>query len=189
MKILSLTLLLLCSACIAQTPRQEVSAQPTPTAGAAVLYARDGTPVWNAGTSGPNQRNGPAGEATNQDGSRMYLLDLYQKAIDEREALSLEIKSMGATLERAQIELGAAQQAQATQAQQITSLQNELEQARSQNFELAARLVTAQIRRLEAEKMLLETKIEAARLGSSSTDQSLDTVGTVGASSAKKEPR
>lgn len=189
MKSWSLTVLLLCSACHSPTPREDVRAQPTPTAGAAVLYARDGTPVWNAGTSNTNQRNGPAGEATNQDGSRMYLLDLYQKAIDEREALSLEIKSMGATLERAQIELGAAQQAQAMQTQQITNLQAELEQARSQNFELAARLVTAQIRRLEAEKLLLETKIEAARLGSSATDQGLGSVGTVGASSAKQAPR
>jgi hypothetical protein len=162
MKSLAPILLLLCTACVTRAPRQEVPAS-MPSAGAPVLYGRDGTPVWNAGTGETLTRNGPAGEAKSAEGSRVYMLELYQRVIDEKEKLQLEVQSLQASLDRSQADLHAAQNKHAEASKEVSRLQAELEQSRAESLELAGRLVTAQIRRLEAEKLLLEHRIEAAR--------------------------
>lgn len=163
MKCLTLVLLFVSTSCVTRAPKQDVSA-PTPAAGAPVLYGRDGTPVWNAGTGETLTRQGPAGEAGSPDGSRVYMLELYQRVIDEKEKLHLEVQGLQAALERSQAELQAAQQKNTDCSNEAARLQSELEKSRAESLELAGRLVTAQIRRLEAEKLLLEHRIEAARV-------------------------
>lgn len=167
MKCLPLACVFFATACVTHAPKQEQSSQ-LPAAGAPVLYGRDGTPVWNAGTGSTLTRNNPSGEATNAEGSRVYLLELYQQAIDEKEQLGLEVKSLNATLERVQADLHSEKDKNSACTAEAASLRAELERARAENLELAGRLVTAQIRRLESEKLLLEHKIEAARLATAS---------------------
>lgn len=163
MKSLAPILLLFCTACVTRAHRQEVPANMPP-AGAPVLYGRDGTPVWNAGTGETLTRNGPAGDAKSAEGSRVYMLELYQNVIDEKEKLQLEVQSLQASLERTQADLETARNKNTEASNEITRLQAELEKSRAESLELAGRLVTAQIRRLEAEKLLLEHRIEAARI-------------------------
>jgi outer membrane murein-binding lipoprotein Lpp len=162
MKSLPLFLSLLVASCVSRAPKQEVSAQAQPV-GTPVLYGRDGAPVWTSEAGGTQIRKGPTGEAI-ADGSRVYLLELYQQVIDEKERLGIEVKSLTASLERLQADLKSNTEKLEQSSAENARLQGELERSRLENLELAGRLVTAQIRRLEAEKLLLEYKIEAARL-------------------------
>lgn len=143
------------------------------------LYARDGSVVQ--GPQAAREGAKSAGEAAlgsadprhdigARDGSRMYLLELYQKSVEEREALTREVKS----LQQALTEVGDAQakveKERDAATAQIARLQTELEKARTDNQDLAGRLLTAQIRRLEAEKLLLETRIAALQRDATEQD-------------------
>ena len=128
------------------------------------LYGRDGSPVavQRGGTVDPERRS--THELDSADGSRMYILELYQQAIDEKESLQIEVDALSAALDRANDALE-------QDALRISELQKISEELRAQvatleteGDDLAARLTTAQIRRLEAEKMLLEAKLEWRRL-------------------------
>ena len=128
----------------------------------AVLWARDGSPVDDGrgpvedahampeptttpGPSAPNAR-----DVKSEDG-RLYLLELYQSAVDERDDLILEVgrqeeiildlRSLHATLETEFSEMQA----------RLQTLEQEKMAAEEQSFELANRLTTAQIGRLQAE--------------------------------------
>ena len=94
----------------------------------------------------------------------MYILELYQQAIDEKEALKIEVQALSAALDKANdaIELGATRRAEL---QKLTEgLRSDVTRLETEGDNLASRLTTAQIRRLEAEKLLLEAKIEWSRL-------------------------
>jgi hypothetical protein len=136
----------------AAAARAEPAPEPT-------LYARDGTPV-GAGAAGTAE----AAHALRDDGgSRMYLLELYQEAVDRREALELELAALNGELARSR-DLAAARDEQlAAAAREREALVAERDRLAAENDDLAARLVTAQIRRLEAEKLLLEAKLEWLR--------------------------
>ena len=137
---------------------------PVPDAGGPqVLYARDGSVVQGASPASPT-RNGPAAERLPQEGSRTFMLELYQKAIDEKEALALEIRNLEATLEKSRSELAAALKEKDELQKKHDALEAERARLQEESFDLSGRLVTAQIRRLEAEKILLESKIEWQRL-------------------------
>lgn len=133
-----------------------------------VLYARDGSAVSQDPPSSVATSTAPVHDVSAQGGSRMYLLDLYQKAMDEKDALALEVKSSNAALERAQSALSAAEKKRDVLARKSQDLEAELQRAQADNQDLAARLTTAQIRRLEAEKLLLEAKLEAMHAQESS---------------------
>lgn len=141
----------------------DLPAGPTPDAGSAraVLYARDGSVV---GANASALQNGPAAERTPQEGTRTYMLELYQKAIDEKEGLALEVKNLAATLDKSRGELAASIAARDELDKKYAALEAERARLQEENFDLAGRLVTAQIRRLESEKLLLESKIEWQRL-------------------------
>lgn len=127
-----------------------------------VLYARDGSPVGQA----------PAGVATATEplprglheeppGSRIQLLDLYQEAIDNRDELLLELEL------RDQLQMQSNARVKELEAQ-LEARQKSLDEALAkqeeltlQNFELADRLATATVLRLEAEKKYLESAIAA----------------------------
>ena len=94
----------------------------------------------------------------------MYILELYQQAIDNKEALEVEVEALTAALDKANDII---QQSH----NRLTEVQKLLEDERGKaaqlakdGEELSSRLTTAQIRRLEAEKLLLEAKLEWNRL-------------------------
>ena len=126
--------------------------------GGSKLYARDGSVVAGAETSQEGATAAPR-ELAPSEGGRMYILELYQKAIDERDALEIEVRSLQSELERAkQGLLGSDRDLTSLQAR-IAQLESENKRLLEENLDLAARLTTAQIRRLQCEKILLETRI------------------------------
>ncbi len=93
-------------------------------------------------------------------GSRMVLLELYQQSVEEREGLALQVEAQDAALEMAERRyLDMAQRLSDLEASygQLFAEKTAVEQEAQA---LAARLTTAQIRRLEAEKVWLQTAIE-----------------------------
>jgi len=138
------------------------SASPNVNPGAGTLYARDGS-VVNAGTQPVRPDQEPRRELGAQEGSRVYLLELYQKAMDEKNALALEVESLHATLDDER-------NAATTSTSEVDKLKADLadvtkerDALRAQALDLAARVTSAQIARLEAEKSLLQLQIDAAQ--------------------------
>jgi len=95
-------------------------------------------------------------------GGRMYLLELYQQALEHSEALEREVAGLTTTLDETYRELDALQDEVRRANARTEQLDADVNQLSQENLDLGARLATAQIRRLEAEKMLLEAKIEWA---------------------------
>jgi hypothetical protein len=129
------------------------------------LYARDGSVVSSPepAPGAADGANGPTAaprDLAPSEGGRMYILELYQKAIDERDALELEVRSLEGDRERVRQSLAASEQENAAQRAKLDQLAAENQRLVQENLELAARLTTAQIRRLQAEKILLEARIE-----------------------------
>jgi len=131
--------------------------------GAAVMYARDGTPV--PPPSGPVATTGkPIRDlADPSEGSRPYMLELYQSVIEQNEELVAEVESLTAALRAEREERQAVDAGRDGLEQEVRALEQRLEELGLQNLDLARRLTTAQIRRLEAEKLLLETTIAAEK--------------------------
>lgn len=127
--------------------------QPDP-----VLYGRDGRPVGSS--SGNTTRVGaPVHAVEGGEGSRMYLLELYQQAIDEKESLLREVEALNAAQARAQADLERANAETTALRGENGELKAEIERLTSRTLELSSRLTTAQIGRLRSEKLLLEAKI------------------------------
>ncbi|MBM3986370.1 MAG: hypothetical protein FJ294_00240 [Planctomycetes bacterium] len=147
------------------------------------LYARDGSVIGaDAGSSPETPTATQHGVADRQlgpsEGGRMYILELYQKAIDERDALEIEVRSVQSELERARAAAAKAENEQMGNAGRISALEEENRRLLAENVELAARLTTAQIRRLQAEKLLLEARIAELSVGSVTNEASASTVAT-----------
>ncbi len=129
-----------------------------------VLYP-GGEGVHDAPTPGFSVEGQPGNhDVQPTETGRMHLLELYQGAIDEREALELELAGVQGALDRAYAELDSKNLELEQRAGVQSQLEAERDALQAQNAELAGRLATAQIRRLEAEKMLLEAKIEMAQM-------------------------
>ncbi len=128
----------------------------------APLFARDGSPVSPQQPGVVIETGQPVGHPLEEaGGSRLVLLDLYQIAVDERDEMALELDALNhaMTAERARyVELERRFEELDTS---VTSMRSEKEQLEVQNLDLASRLTTAQIRRLEAEKLLLEATLQA----------------------------
>jgi len=188
-RILSLIVLALAlAACgAANRTRTDLPAGPVPDAGGpAVLYARDGSVVQAGGQAGA-PGNGPAATRLPQEGSRTFMLELYQRAIDEKEALALEIKNLEATLAKSRSELAAALKQREALEREHAALESERARLQEENFDLAGRLVTAQVRRLESEKILLESKIEWQRLEERNAPEKAKTVVEKAEKTEKKD--
>lgn len=100
------------------------------------------------------------GVANPAGGSRSNLLDLYTEAVEAREELTARNEDLSLALEMAETRA-------ADLADQLTQLQIDFDElgkqkqaATQDNFDLAARLATAQVARLEAERALLEATLE-----------------------------
>jgi len=137
---------------IGQTGR---SAKPT----ADPIYAWDGG-VVDAPKPGSVREGAPNHDVQPTEGGRMYILELYQEAIDDRDALQLEVTALNASLEQAQLAIDDYIKRLARAETIADSMTTERDRLRQENADLASRVVTAQIRRLEAEKLLLESKLE-----------------------------
>ncbi|MBM3991039.1 MAG: hypothetical protein FJ298_08525 [Planctomycetes bacterium] len=151
--------------------------------GQSQLYARDGSVIGaDAGSPEGAPRATQPGVADRQlgpsEGGRMYILELYQKAIDERDALELEVRSVQAELERARAAAAKAENEQSGSAGRIGALEEENRRLLAENIELSARLTTAQIRRLQAEKLLLEARIAELSVGSVANEAPATNVAT-----------
>ncbi len=90
---------------------------------------------------------------------RMHIIELYQSVLDERDQLQSEVAALQAALETSQAELGAQREDGLTQGTRIEALEQAKSTLMQENKDLAGRLAKAQLRRLEAEKLLLETQI------------------------------
>ena len=126
-----------------------------------VLYARDGRPVeaGDPGDGDGEQQPLSARELAGNQGGRMYILELYQNVIEERDQLSLEVEALAGEIERARAALAAADQRIAELEAALGAANAENQRQRAENVDLAGRLATAQIRRLQAEKILLELRL------------------------------
>ena len=94
---------------------------------------------------------------------RMHILELYQDVLDERDALRMEVEALTAALERAQSNLKGTNESSVELEARLAAYEEGNRALREENREMAARLTTAQIRRLESEKLLLETRIAMHR--------------------------
>ena len=125
------------------------------------LYARDGTLV--AGPADGGEPNGSQSRELGEGSGRMVLLELYQNVIEERDALSLEVSALRAELEKVRSTQKSAEAEALSQVSRVEALEAERAKLAAETLEMAGRLTTAQIRRLQAEKLLLEHKLEAQR--------------------------
>ncbi len=90
---------------------------------------------------------------------RNHIIELYQAVLDERDQLITEVTALQTALGSSQTQLEAARSGMAERDTRISALEEGSRSLTEENNTLAARLTTAQIRRLEAEKLLLETQI------------------------------
>ena len=97
------------------------------------------------------------------ESGRLYILELYQDVLEQRDALELEVSTLLTDFEAAQARIAELESTTMTDGGRLTLLEQENAELRAENTDLAARLTTAQIRRLEAEKLLLETRIAWTR--------------------------
>jgi hypothetical protein len=158
--------LLLLAACAATSEGAAVvPAAPRAGPGAAeeaVLYARDGSVVSPSGGERPDG-GAPIHGAEPRGESRLQMLDLYQRVVGEKDAMAKELRELDQVVRESRAAQEGLARERDEQRARITALEAELAKADQDRYELAARLTTAQIRRLEAEKLLLETRLALAR--------------------------
>lgn len=129
------------------------------------LYEADRGAVAAQPPGGVERLGAPARELDTSGGGRLYLLEMYQQALDERDALEMEAAGLTSRLEQLQQRVASLEEERAKERERSREFERAVEELRAENQDLAARLVTAQIRRLEAEKMLIEVRIEQERGG------------------------
>lgn len=165
-RVLTLILCVL-PACVAPAVEQQVS-DGLPVAktaaaplGESLLYGRDGKPVLGSQRGAARIEDEPRRDIGESEGGRASLLELYTTAVAERNALAEEVANLKATLgqERRALEEGANERALLRG--ELTKLTRERDASMAEAQDLAARLTTAQIARLEAQKALLEMQIDA----------------------------
>lgn len=174
-----LGLSLLMTACVTAPPTG--SAPVTPGAGwetglgqsGAVLYGRDGSPVGSAGgpQAGQARVQGPKVTETGDmphrpaeaGGTRPVLLELFQEAVAERDNLSLELEMTRVALRETEDRLMGMEDQLMDEMQASQAAKVSLDKAEEQTYEMGRRLAVAQMRRLEAEKLLLEKTLAERR--------------------------
>ena len=129
-----------------------------------VLYARDGSVVGEQapGTIAVSEHPGQA--VANPDGSRWTLLEPYQDTLTQNEGLQLEVAALNEALERANAREEELKRQLAEVNRELTDKAVRIAKLKDHNVELASRLTTAQIRRLQSEKLLLEAKLDWKRI-------------------------
>ena len=146
------------------TPEQPPLAwtsQPVPQAR---LIARDGSIVspQQPGTVAITPR--PGQDSMQEEGSKWTLLEQYQAAVSAREELEFEVTALGVALDQSEAETARLSQVVQQLQTQLAAQEQTIAGLKDESLELAARLTTAQVRRLQSEKLLLEGKLEWARV-------------------------
>jgi hypothetical protein len=159
----AVALALVAGACtnLGTAPSYKFTPSDAATQGPTQLYARDGSVV--SGAASPSNDVAQRELAPSETG-RTYILELYQRALDERDTLRRELDALGAELSTAQTALTQRESETKDLQARFAELEARLQRAVDENVDLAARLVTAQIRRLQAEKVLLEARIAQQQL-------------------------
>ncbi|MCZ6597399.1 MAG: hypothetical protein O7B99_07170 [Planctomycetota bacterium] len=116
--------------------------------------------VFDAREPGVPQVGPPTHGVEPTESGRLYILELYQGVLDDRDALSLEVAGLSERFELALARIQGLELSEAASEARAQELEASTESLAAENRDLAARLTTAQIRRLEAEKLLLEAKID-----------------------------
>jgi regulator of replication initiation timing len=97
-------------------------------------------------------------------GSRMFLLERYQEVVDERDSMAREIMGLKAMIDNMSGKITALEVDLGVVNTTCAERQTEITRLRDENTTLAERLTTAQIARLEAERILLEESIERIQI-------------------------
>ena len=129
-----------------------------------LLYARDGSVVnsQRAGTVAVAPQTGQ--DSTGRDGSRWTLLERYNEAVSNQEQLEYEVHALSSELDVADTSMARMSVEIDTLKNLVVELEGQTELLQGENLELANRLTTAQIRRLQSEKLLLEAKLDWKRV-------------------------
>ena len=146
----------------AATEPQEATegAKPAPSSGGEdPLYAWDGGVVDGAPRGVTTAQGDPRGIESSPEG-RTHIIELYQQVKDDRDALAEEVELLRKSLEQTSLALEEETRKSNDLSARVATLEVSHREMMEDNQAIAARLVQAQIRRLEAEKMLLETRIE-----------------------------
>lgn len=125
-----------------------------------VLYARDGTPVTSASKGAARVEPEPKRDLGESEGGRASLLELYTKSVADKNALAEEVVALKAALELEHKSVQIGVDERAVLRGEMTKLIRERDALQAETMDLAARLTTAQIARLEAQKTLLEMQID-----------------------------
>lgn len=138
--------------------RRGIDPSPVP-ASAPGVVTTTGQPI-NDGVAA----DGAQGSGTMGPGSRGLLLDLYTDAVENVEILTESNRDLMAALEMAE-QRGADFERQLKELQAAyDELGRSKQEVDQRSFDMAARLATAQIARLEAERALLEATLEWRRM-------------------------
>lgn len=124
------------------------------------LLGWDGAPVSAPATENVVRDDDHTHVLAPEPTGRLHIIELYQQVLDERDSLAQEVASLNAMLAKTEALLGSSGGDVSRLESKIVELDDENERLRQENADLSARLTTAQIRRLEAEKLLLETRIQ-----------------------------
>jgi len=127
------------------------------------LYAWDGGVVDGSPEGRVQPQGGTPRGVEAPPAGRAHIIELYQQVLDERDALAEEVESLRRTLDATQQALQAKSAESESLAMRLEALDAAHKELMGDNQAIAARLVQAQIRRLEAEKLLLETHIDSER--------------------------
>lgn len=163
--------------------RQLAGSQASPTG----LYGRSGEPVTArpadgspVGASAPGavtQTTHPMNDGVTGDpgvgGSRDTMLERYLALVEELEILRPENEDLHLALEMSEMRANDFSEQLKTLQMAYDELGKSKQAADSQTFDLAARLATAQIARLEAERALLEATLEWRKM-SAANNRPLD---------------
>jgi hypothetical protein len=133
-------------------PEASVQAKSANMPNAGQLYGYDGNPVAVNAADLHNLES--------SDSTRGFLVELYGAEVAKNEALQMSFMDERDRSDLLNAELLTLRAVAAVDAQEITGLKAEIELQRELNADLEGRLVTAQIRRLEAEKLLLIDRLE-----------------------------
>lgn len=133
----------------------------TPVSQSPILYARSGSPVGQSPTGTAFETPEPSRDVQSPEAAtRPYLLELYQRSVDEKDELMFEISKLNGELQDGEAERHGLESKHLIMQERVEALITVIERLEVEKLELAGRLTTAQIRRLESERLLLEATLE-----------------------------
>ncbi|MEQ1893555.1 MAG: hypothetical protein ABL998_13510 [Planctomycetota bacterium] len=151
----------------------------------APLYAWDGG-VVDGSPQGVRAAQGEPRGLEQPAPGRTHIIELYQQVLDERDGLAEEVELLRKSLEMTTVALEEETRKSNDLSARVAALEVGHRELMEDNQAIAARLVQAQIRRLEAEKMLLETRIEVEKEKEAEAAQAAAAARTPAGKSASK---